>query len=390
MSNLQPDIRESSGPKLLIAATIAPTVTAFLLPFGHYFRRQGWRVDALSTNITAAPDCVDAFDRVWDIDWSRNPLDVRNFRETPRRIRELVAREGYDLVHVHTPVAAFVTRYALRNRGAKPRLVYTAHGFHFYRGAPATRNLVYRTLERIAGRWTDALIVINREDEQAARRYRIVREDRVHYMPGIGVDTSVYRADTVDAGALDRLRDELGLGPGEALFLMIAEFNPGKRHYDALIAFARMKNRGAHLAFAGLGPLMPEIKELAAQLGVSDRTHFLGFRQDIPVLVRASTATLLPSDREGLPRSVLESLALGVPVIGSDIRGVRDLIADGCGRLVAVGDMEALAQAMDWMLEHPDEARAMGERGRARVAAFDVRHVIEMHEKLYGDLLAGG
>jgi len=101
--------------KLLIVTTIPSTLNAFLLPFAHYFRAQGWRVDAMACGITANTECLQAFDRIWDIQWSRNPLNPINLAVAPGIIQEIVQQEKYDIVHVHTPVAAFVTRYALKN-----------------------------------------------------------------------------------------------------------------------------------------------------------------------------------------------------------------------------------------------------------------------------------
>ena len=151
---------------------------------------------------------------------------------------------------------------------------------------------------------------------------------------------------------------------------MIAEFVPGKRHRDALAAFARLGRPDVWLALAGTGPLVDEMKRRAAELGVADRVRFLGVRRDIPALVRASVAVLLPSEREGLPRSAMESMSLGVPVIGSRIRGTADLLEGGCGLLVPVGDSAALADALARILDHPEEAREMARRGREWVASY--------------------
>jgi len=300
-----------------------------------------------------------------------------------------VAREGYDLVHVHTPVASFVTRMALRNlpRRERPRLFYTAHGFHFYQGGPRLRGMLFRTLEQWAGRWTDYLVVINREDEQAALRHGIVPPERVRYMPGIGVDTKQYSSRAVAPADLARVRRELGLGTADRLFLTVAELIKRKRPCDLLHALARLRRPDAYLAFAGPGPLLDEMKRLANQLGIAERVRFLGFRQDIPALIQSSVATLLSSEQEGLPRGVMESMCQGVPVIGSRIRGVTDLIGDGRGLLVPVGDAQGFADAMAWVLDHPEQARTLGERGREAVKAYDLRYLLELHEQLYDEAL---
>jgi glycosyltransferase involved in cell wall biosynthesis len=372
-----------------MVTTVPVTLRAFLLPFAEHFRARGFRVDAMARGVTQDADCVRAFDRVWDIEWSRNPLRPANLFRTPRLVRELVEREGYDLVHVHTPVAAFVTRFALRNlrRENRLRVIYTAHGFHFFQGGPRVKGAIFRRIEKLAGRWTDHLVVINREDESAARRYHIVPDDRVHFMPGIGVDTTLYDPNRYSEDELARLRREVNLPESAPVLMMLAEFIARKRHSDCLHAFARCGRPDAVLAFLGDGPLEDAMRQLAASLGIADRVRFLGYRRDISKLIRLARATILPSAQEGLPRSVMESLCLEVPVIGSRIRGTSDLLDQGGGLLVPVGDVAALAAAMQRMIDHPDEARAMGERGRRGMADYDQRAIVRLHEELYDEAL---
>jgi glycosyltransferase involved in cell wall biosynthesis len=371
----------------LLTATIAATLRGFLLPIAGHFRGLGWRVDGMARGVSSDAECVAGFDRVFDIDWSRNPLRVDKLLGTPRRIRELVEREEYDIVHVHTPVAAFVTRFALRKLrlGGRPSVVYTAHGFHFHRGGPKVRGAVFRRLERIAGQWTDRLVVINREDEAAARDLGLC--EHVHYMPGIGVDTAIYAPERVDSADLDRLRSELRLGPDSVMFLMIAEFNPGKRHRDALAALARCGDARIVLAMAGAGREFEAMRRLAASLGVAERVRFLGQRRDVPALVRLARAVVLPSEREGLPRSLMEALSLAVPAIGTNIRGISELIGADRGILVPLGDPAALADAYRRLAADADEARAMGERGRAAMAGYDLGVILRLHQELYGEAL---
>jgi glycosyltransferase involved in cell wall biosynthesis len=387
-----------NGPKLLQVTTIPATLRDFMRPFGSHFRAQGWRVDAMACGVSECPECVQAFDRVWEVQWSRNPLDVHNLAVAPRRLRETVEQVGYDLVHVHTPVAAFVTRYALRGlrKTHKPKVLYTAHGFHFYRGGQPLKNLVFLALEKLAGRWTDYLVVINHEDEEAAARFRLVPPGRVRYMPGIGVETQRFGPGAVSEEAALQVRRELRLEGEEPLFLMTASFTPGKCQRDVLKALARLARPAgpqpagvkAHLALAGRGPLMKDSERLADELGIAEQVHLLGYRPDVPTLLRAATASLLISEREGLSRSVMESLSMGVPVIGTDIRGVRDLLDGECGLLVPLGDIQALAEAMRWMLTHPAEARAMGCKGRKKMqGAYEVRNILALHETLYQEAL---
>ncbi len=376
-------------PRLLIATTISSTINAFLLPFACHFRAQGWKVDALTHQLAYAPVDEHSFDHIWNIDWSRNPLDPRNLLQCPGIIRDIVGHERYDIVHVHTPVASFVTRYALRSlrQTDKPTTVYTAHGFHFQRGAKGLRNAIYLNLERLAGSWTDYLIVINREDEEVAEHYRLVPKERLWYMPGIGIDTACYNPTTISLAEINRVRHELGLAPNAQLFLMIAAFIPRKRHYDALHSLAALRRPDVHLAFAGDGPLIESMRQLATNLGLKNQVHFLGRRADVPALIRTSVATLLTSQQEGLPRSVMESLCMETPVIGTNIRGTRDLLSSG-GLLVSIGDIKGLSQAMTWILDSPNRAQALGRQGSLQMKEYALRRIITLHENIYTQALA--
>ncbi|HLO65415.1 MAG TPA: glycosyltransferase [Holophaga sp.] len=375
--------------RLLVVTTVECTLRGFLLPYAEHFRAQGWRVDAMARGATADPLCRAAFDTCLEADWSRNPLRPQAILRMPGLLRRAVAEGGYDLVHVHTPVAAFLTRFALRGRHRPPgvRVVYTAHGFHFHDGRGALANAVFAFLERLAGKWTDRLVVINRADEHEALRRGIVTADRLRYMPGIGLDLRRYDPEAVDPAAINAFRASLGLGPEAILFCMVAGFQPGKRHRDLLEAFARLEDPRVHLVLAGQGPLQETCRAWCREKGLAGRVHFLGERQDIPVVVRACRALVLPSEREGLSRCIMEAFALGVPVIGTRARGVRDLLEACGGDLVPVGDVGALGAAMARMAADPARAEAMGREARAKVGQYDVPNLIRLHEELYGELL---
>lgn len=380
----------SRAPRLLIATSVPSTLTAFLLPYAEHYRSRGWRVDAVSRGVSEVQRCIEAFDAVHEIGWTRNPTDLVNLTAAPATLQHLVVEHGYDIVHAHDPIAAFVTRYALRRlrRRNGLRVVYTAHGFHFYRGAPRTQSALFRGLERLASDWTDRLIVINQEDLAAARTFPLARRGGVVYFPGIGVDTTGYAPEAVDASAVSEVRRELGVAAGQPLFTMIAEFNPGKRHLDAVSALAESNLPTAVLAMAGVGPMMSEVAGHARRLGLEDRVKLLGYRQDIPALISASSAILLPSEREGLPRSIMEAMSLERPVIATAIRGVSELVSADTGYLHAVGDVSALAAALRDVVNDPAKAAALGRRGRLAVRSFDLAHVISLHDQLYGELLA--
>ena len=372
--------------KILFVTTLSLTLRSFLLPYAQHFRSLGWQVDALAAGVSQCQECSNVFSNVWDIHWSRNPVDMKTFWRLPGFLRELVNSEEYDLVHVHTPVAAFITRFSLRTLYYEKKItvVYTAHGFHFYRGGSFVKNMLFVFLEKLAGNWTNYLVVINNEDEANALRFRIVPVSKIWKIPGVGVDTNLFSPERISKEEVIQVREDLGLGRDQPLFLMIAEFNPGKRHRDLVYAFAKLNHPSVCLAFAGIGPEMKSVRTLVKVYGLECRCFFLGYRSDIPALIRSSIATILPSEREGLPVSIMESLSLGVPVIGTDIRGIHELLIGGGGVLVPVGDVDQLSAAMRLILTSPAKGKSMGEKGRQQMKKFyDINKIICEHERLY-------
>ncbi len=371
------------SPRCLLHVTTVPAaLRAFMAPTVPFARAAGWHVDAAAAGADGADDLADAYGMRWDIPWSRNPAAPSNLAHALPEFRAVLARERYDLVHVMTPVAAFVTRaaVALLPRRSRPAVVYAAHGFHFYAGGAAVRNALYKGLERLAAPWTDALCVLNEEDEQAAYALGLADPERTVRFNGPGIDLSRFCPDAVSPADVARVRAGMGIGPGETLVVQVAEFIPRKRHADLIRALARLPH--VHLALPGDGPQREAIQKLAADLGIEDRVHLLGFRRDVPAIMRASNAVVLVSEQEGLPTCVIEALALGVPVVGTDIRGTRDLLARGGGWLVPLGDIEAITGALRGVArgDRPPPAPDM--------SAYSVEAVSAQYERAYQIALA--
>ncbi len=355
--------------RILIATTVPASLWNFFNPLARAFKAQGWGVDGMCREASLCSECAAEFDHLWDIGWTRNPLYPGNLLQSPCKVRAIVDRQNYDIVLVSTPVASFVVRFALRGRPAaqRPKIIYIAQGFHFHEQNSRLKNAVFTMLEKLAGRWTDQLVVVNREDADAALRLKLVPPERLIHMPGIGVNTQKLSPEAITRSDVERFRESIGLSPDAPLFSVIGEFIPRKRHQDALLAFSRIDAPQAHLALAGEGPLIEKMRHYASTLGIEEKVHFLGFRRDVPVIVRASSAILSVSEQEGLPVNVTESLSLEIPVIGSDIRGTRELLEDGCGIIYPLGDLDRLTDAMNWIMSHPAEAAGMGSRGRAKM-----------------------
>lgn len=371
-------------PKLLIIATVPTMIRAFLLPFSRHYRELGWQVDAAANQISGLTEIHGEFDACYDLPLTRNPTDLKMMMQAPTIIRRVVEQGQYDIVHVHSPIAAFLVRFALKDIKNKPKVVYTAHGFHFHKHGKPLTNFIFKMLERIAAPWCDVLVTINQEDYQAAIKNKF--NTRVEYMQGIGVDTDLYNRQSITQEQIHVVRASLNLKPTDVLFLMIAEFIPRKRHIDVLLALKQLDKK-IHIIFAGIGVLQSEIQALAKKIDLDERVHFLGFRRDIPVLIMASRAVILPSLHEGLPRALLESMSLGIPIIGSNIRGVVELADDGCGLLHNVGNVEQLAHAVKLLADDINLAQDMGKNAKNKIINYDISQIIKKHDELYSSLL---
>ena len=380
----------AQSPALLYVSTVSSTMHHFLRPYAAHFRAEGWRVEAAASGFEAHPDHALAFDRVHDIPLSRSILDVRGNLRGERAIEQIIREMQPDLVHVHTPIASFLTRLAVRRMPAdrRPKVAYTAHGFHFHTGGQPLTNAIFRTAERTAGRWTDRLVVINDEDEAAARRLHIVPPGKLVRMPGIGLDTGWYAPTSIGPEAVAAERARIDLPPAGPTFLVIGELNANKRQADAIRALAVMDHHAAQLVFLGAGRERLPLETLARERGLAGRVHFGGLVDDVRPTLLGATSLITTSKREGLSRSVMEALALEIPVVASSARGNAELVGED-GFVVETGNAEALATAMDWLAEHPAEAREFGRRGRQRmVERYDLSHLIARHEALYAGMLA--
>ncbi len=362
--------------------TVAATARAFLTPFAYTMKNRGWVVHLATSG--PSDDLVGPFELVYSVPWTRSPLALWRNISGGFRIRKIVSQGAYDIVHVHTPIAAFVTRLFLFGRITRSTtIIYTAHGFHFNRNGGVVSNLIYKIAEWAAGRLCHTIIVINEEDYRSAVALWDGGSPQIVYMPGIGIDLEQYSRAAAPAANSHVLRKDLGVPPNGRIAVMIAEFNLGKRHKDAIMALAQLSCSDVYMVFAGAGPLLGATIALARSNGVLHRCRFLGHVDYIPSLIAAADVVVLPSQREGLPRAVMEAMAIGVPVVGADSRGIRDLLAGGCGLLHEVGDVEGFSFAIRCVLDDREFAAEIVRRARDRISAFDINILKLAHEQLY-------
>ena len=340
-------------------------------------------LQSLGYEVHAAANFCDESDRLSEVPIVRHPFCIRRSPlslqniAAYRQLKRLMMAEEFDLVHCHSPVGGVLARIAAKAVRLSP-VIYTAHGFHFYGGAPVINWLLYYPVERILAKTTDLLITINREDFRRARSFGA---KNVSYVPGIGIDTGKYHDAPVDK---DQKRDELRLPRDAFLLLSVGELNKNKNHETILRALAAIHDPNIHYAVCGQGPLEGYLRRLAKSLGVESRFHLLGYRDDLPEVYPAADVFLLPSYREGLSASMLESMCCGLPVVCSDIRGNRDLIRHGeGGYLVRPGDVEGFAACIMRLAGNEELRKAMGEHNREEVKKYEMEIVKKEKAELY-------
>ena len=328
--------------KILYVTTIGGTMRFFrdyireLLDAGHTVD-----IATCENAVSKVPDYYREWGcQVYQISTSRSPLKMGNLKAI-KQIRKIVAENGYELVHCHTPIAAACTRLACRKLRKKNglKVFYTAHGFHFYKGAPLKNWLLYYPVEKLCARMTDVLITINKEDYAFAQKK--LRAKRVEYVPGVGIDVARFANAVVDR---DAKRDEIGVPREAFLVLSVGELNPNKNHEVVIRALAQLQNKNVHYAIAGKGALQDYLLSLASELGIEEQIHLLGFRRDVAELYKVADVYAFPSFREGLSVSLTETLAAGLPIICSKIRGNVDLVDENGGILF---DPHSVSQCLE-------------------------------------------
>lgn len=366
--------------RVLYVAVSQGHLSVFHNPYLRWLRAGGARVEIAARAVPGFDLAeVDVFH---DIAFARSPLSIGNLRAFGRLVR--ILRSGrFDLVHCHTPVASVLARIACLFAKGRPVVMYTAHGFHFFPGAPRSNWLLWFTLEWLLARITDVVVTINSWDHAAARDRLWARRPRL--IPGIGVDLARFDAGLVPSERA-ALRRTLGVPEGAVVFLYIAEFIHRKNHALLIEAFAQVHaaRPEAFLLLAGDGPLQDAIAAIAARFGIADRVRLLGFRRDIPALAAAADIAVTTSRHEGLPIGVAEAMAAGLPVIASEDRGHRELVADGrTGFLFAQGDAQALAAHAIALAGDPALRASMGAAGRARVCDFGLNAALSAMVPIY-------
>ena len=313
--------------KVLFVATVVKThIMEFHIPYLKLFKEHGWETTVIAKNDYENPnDCqIPYCDHYYDIPIERNPISFNNYKAF-RQLKKLLNENHYDIIHCHTPVGGLLGRLASQKsrKELKTRVIYTAHGFHFYKGAPTINWIVYYPVEKTLSWLTDAIITINKEDYELAKRKFHAKE--IVYIPGVGVD---FERLNIGENRLSKktFREQFNIPPNGKIILSVGELNDNKNHRVVINAIKSLDNY--YYIICGSGPLHSGYRQLAKELGVEDRIIMPGYRDDVNVFYSMADYFAFPSYREGLPVSIIEAMAFGLPILCTDIRGSSDLVEE--------------------------------------------------------------
>lgn len=314
-----------------------------------------------------------------DIPFERNPLSLSNIKAY-KMLKKLIDKETFDIIECNTPVGGVLGRLVARHaRKMGTRVIYIAHGFHFFRGSGILSWLIYYPIEKLLSHITDTLITINGEDYKIASERFHAKETL--YINGIGCDIKKIEDCVSDRSAV---RKKIGITDSDIMLLSVGELIERKNHKTMLRTLSKINNPTVHYVIAGGGVLENELKRLAKEIGIESNVHFLGFCTDIPQLLKASDIFCFPSYQEGLPVAVMEAMAATLPVVASDIRGNTDLIvSEKGGYLCKTDDADVFAERIKSLIDNPDLKTNMGKFNSNRIKDYDLESIKEKMSSVF-------
>ena len=317
--------------------------------------------------------------KIINIDLARSPYSPKNITAYKQLVK-LIKKEGIDYIHCNTPVGGFLGRLAGKKCKVK-KIIYQAHGFHFYDGAPLKNWLVYYPIEKWLAHYTDAIITINKEDYERTQSFRLRNNGKVYYVPGVGIDLSQYE---LSENTREIKRKELGLKETDVALISAGELNANKNNKVIIEALAILQNRNVHYYLCGVGPCEEGLRNLVQKKGIAEQVHFLGYRADVKELFQAADVFVMPSFREGLSRSIMEAMASGLPCIVSKIRGNVDLVEEGKGGyLCDPYDIHSFEISIENCLHDSAEAKHMGAYNKSKIIQYSSGVVEEKLKDIY-------
>lgn len=308
----------------------------------------------------------------------RKIYDIKGIFKSIKQIRKMCKKEKYALMHCQSPIGSVVARAAaIKARKNGMKVIYTAHGFHFYKGAPKKNWIIFYPIEKVFSYVTDVLITINKEDYTFAKKHMNAKQ--VEYLPGVGIDTEKFWLENFDE---ETKRAELGITKNDLMILSVGELNKNKNQEVIIRAIAKLNDSRIHYFIAGRGDKEEYLRNLAKSLGVN--LQLLGYRTDIIELLNTADIFALPSLREGLSVALMEAMSAGLPCIVSRIRGNVDLIEEGKGGyLCEPDDVDGFKNRIGELMFKSKKKTEFSKFNREKITFFDIKEINDKMKLIY-------
>lgn len=379
--------------RALILASVASMIDQFNMENINILKKMGYQVDVACNfefGSSTSQERVNMFQQEL-IQNNINPYQIPIPREITKLkemfiaykiVNKLVNQNHYEIIHCHSPIGGVIARLASRNaRNRGTRMIYTAHGFHFFKGAPKKKWIIFYPIEKICAHFTDYLITINKEDYHLAIDKNFPAKN-IEYVPGIGIDTEKQKNIIIDE---KKRKAEFAIND-EFILISVGELNQNKNHETIIKAISKIDLPLKYI-ICGKGERLDHLKDLTTSLELQDKVIFAGYRSDVDELLKMSDMFCFPSYREGLSVALMEAMATGLPVVCSNIRGNKDLINDGKGGyLVSSGDSNAFRIAILNLMKNRKLSLAMGQYNTEKIKAFDRNVVDKKMLKIYSSI----
>lgn len=371
--------------KILFVANIHKHFRAFHIPYIQYLQKLGYEVHvAANDKETFIPEA----DKQFNLPIERNPFSLNNLKAI-KELKKIIQKENYNLIHCHTAMGSVVARFAARKFRKKGilKVLYTAHGFHFFMGSPKIYWFLYYPMEKYLSKYTDAIITINEEDFNLVTEKRFKAHD-IFKIPGMGINSEKFKG--ISLNDKENLRYKNGYKKNTFILIYVAEFIERKDHKFILESLSLIKKEivDFKFVFAGRGRLKESMEELAINLGVSNYVDFVGFRRDIGELIVMADIGISVSRQEGLPMSIAEEMFAGKPIVATRIRGHVDLIEDGNnGFLFQQGDRNDFTKKIITLHNDKKLQQEFSENSRKKSKTLELNNCIQEMGKIYHQFL---
>ena len=318
--------------------------------------------------------------KFYQIDFSRSIFDLKNHFESYKQILELTNKNKYNFIHCHTPIASVITRLVCKK--SRIKCIYTAHGFHFYKGAPLINWMIFYPIEKYLSKYTDILITINKEDFTLAKSKFCA--SKVYKVPGVGIDTKKYIECNVDK---DSYRKKLGINISDFVIISVGELSERKNHSTIIKAISKLDNSNIKYLIAGIGNKKKDLEDLICKLHLEEKVFLLGFRSDIPELCHCSDIYAFPSKREGLGLAAIEGMASGLPLLSSNINGINDYSINGkTGFSYPPEDYIGFSKGIEYFFKNPIRRHEIGNININIAKKYDISKVDLIMTNIYASV----